>query len=499
MTLPHDSGNLPHVRVREFLGKPLQLLIDGRWLPAASGETFEVRNPATGDVIGTAAAGAAEDIDRAVAAARRAFASPGWRTMRPADRRLLLWKLADALEAHAEELSLLETLDNGMPRMAADFFCRIVAVETLRYNAGWVGKVNGETPEVAAADQHVYTLKEPIGVVGAILPWNGPLGMVAARIAPAIAAGCTLVLKPAELTPLTALRVGELALEVGFPPGVLNIVTGFGHTAGRALSEHPDVDKISFTGSTAVGRQIVRAAAGNLKRVSLELGGKSPVIVLPDADLERAIESAASGIFWNSGQICVAGSRLYAHKAIFDRVVAGVIERARSLKVGSGLEPGTQIGPLISAQHLERVSGYIRSGLEEGAELVTGGKRIGTQGYFVEPTVLSRTHASMRVVREEIFGPVLCAMPIEEEDLLAIASVANDTDYGLSAYVWTRDISVAHKLARAIRSGSIRINGGTDLDPALPFGGVKQSGWGRENGREGVEMYLETKSVSIRL
>jgi len=486
-------------RARDFLAQPLKLLINGQWLPALSGETFEVINPATGELIGRAAAGDARDVGRAVAAARQAFESRGWRTMPPADRRALLFKLAEALEAHADELSLLETLDNGMPLSVAKFFCRSVAAESLRYCAGWVGKLGGETVEVGVPDHHVYTLKEPVGVVGAILPWNGPIGMVASKLGPAIAAGCTVVLKPAELTPLTAVRVGELAMEVGFPPGVVNIVTGFGATAGRALSEHPDVDKISFTGSTAVGKEIIRAASGNLKRVSLELGGKSPVIVLADADLESAAQSAANAIFWNAGQICVAGSRLYVHKAVFDRVVGDVVERAGTLKVGSGLDPRTEIGPLISERHLARVNSYIQSGLQEGARLIIGGDRLGTDGYFLKPTILTNTNASMRVVREEIFGPVLCAMPIDDDDLPAIARVANDTDYGLSAYVWTRNLSVAHKLAASIRSGTVRINGGTDLDPAMPFGGMKQSGWGRENGREGIEQYLETKSVSIRL
>jgi phenylacetaldehyde dehydrogenase len=486
-------------RVAQFLAKPLRLLIDGRWVPAASGETFEVSNPATGGRIASAAAGAEADVDAAVKAARRAFESRAWRGMSAPERRRLLWRLADALEKHADELSLLETLDNGMPRAAAYFFCRTVAVEALRYNAGWVGKLNGETVEVSEPNHHVYTLKEPVGVVGAITPWNGPLGMAASRIAASIAAGCTLVLKPAELTPVTAVRLGELVLEAGFPPGVINIVTGFGDVAGRALAQHQGVDKITFTGSTGVGRSIVTAAAGNLKRVSLELGGKSPVIILPDADLDLAAESAAKGIFWNAGQICVAGSRLYAHNDVFERIVEKVAARARTLRVGSGLDPATEIGPLISRGQLRRVTDYIHSGLEEGAEVVAGGEAIEGQGYFVQPTILAKTSATMSVVREEIFGPVLCVMALEDEDLERIARLANDTPYGLSAYVWTRDIGKAHRLARAVRSGTVRVNGGTDLDPAMPFGGWKQSGWGRENGREGLELYLETKTVSVRL
>jgi phenylacetaldehyde dehydrogenase len=309
-----------------------------------------------------------------------------------------------------------------------------------------------------------------------------------------------VVLKPAELTPLTAIRLAQLIQEVGFPPGVINVVTGFGDPAGKALVEHPDVDKISFTGSTVVGKSILTGAAGNLKRVALELGGKSPVIVFPDADLDRATEGAANGIFGNAGQVCVAGSRLYVHKKVFDRVVEGVVDRAKKLKVGSGLDPETQMGPLVSQKQLDRVSGYIESGREQGAEVVVGGKRVeGSAGYFMQPTVLAETQANMRVVKEEIFGPVVCAMPIDDDDLDRIARIANDVDYGLSSYVWTRDISIAHKLARKIKAGTVRINGGVGVDYAMPFGGYKQSGWGRENGREGAESYTEVKTVSVQL
>ncbi len=362
------------------------------------------------------------------------------------------------------------------------------------------GKINGETPALAPPNHHAYTLREPVGVVGAIVPWNFPFAMAVAKIAPALAVGCTVVLKPAELTPLTAIRLAHLIQQVGFPPGVVNVVTGFGDPAGKALVQHPDVDKVSFTGSTAVGKSILAGAAGNLKRVALELGGKSPVIVFPDADLDRAVEGAANGIFMNAGQVCVAGSRLYVHKKVFDRVVEGVVDRARKLKVGSGMEPDTQMGPLVSQKQLERVSGYIDSGKEQGAEVVVGGKRLeGSGGFFMQPTVLAETSRDMRVVREEIFGPVVCAMPIDDDDLDRIARVANETDYGLSSNIWTRDISVAHKLAKKIKAGTVRINGGVGLDYALPFGGYKQSGWGRENGREGVKAYTEVKSVTVAL
>jgi len=488
----------PLTLVRSFLARAHALFIDGKFVPARSGETFEVINPATGEVFAKASAGAATEIDLAVKAARRAFDSGPWSAMNPSVRRNLMWKLADALEKNGDEIAILETLNNGMPLSMARSMVTGGA-ECLRYNAGWAGKINGETPTISAPNHHVYSLREPVGVVGAITPWNGPLAMAVAKIAAALAAGCTVVLKPAELTPLTAIRLAELIAEVGFPPGVVNVVTGFGDPAGKALVNHPEVDKISYTGSTVVGKSIVAAAAGNLKRVALELGGKSPVIIFPDADLERATASAAEGIFRNAGQACVAGSRLYVHKKVFDQVVRGVVERAKTLKVGSGIQSDTQMGPLISQKQLDRVSGYVQSGKEQGAEIVVGGKRVEGKGYFMQPTVLAETNRDMRVVQEEIFGPVVCAMPIDNEDLDRIVSVANDTEYGLSSSIWTRDISLAHKLARRIKAGTVRINGGMGLDYAMPFGGYKQSGWGRENAREGVEAYTEVKTVSVAL
>jgi len=488
----------PLTLVRSFLARTQALFIDGKFVPARSGETFEVINPATGEVFAKASAGAAADIDLAVKAARRAFDSGPWSAMNPSVRRNLMWKLADALEKNGDEIAILETLNNGMPLSMARSMVTGGA-ECLRYNAGWAGKINGETPTISAPNHHVYTLREPVGVVGAITPWNGPLAMAVTKIAAALAAGCTVVLKPAELTPLTAIRLAELIAEVGFPPGVVNVVTGFGDPAGKALVNHPEVDKISYTGSTVVGKSIAAAAAGNLKRVALELGGKSPVIIFPDADLERATASAAEGIFRNAGQACVAGSRLYVHKKVFDQVVRGVVERAKTLKVGSGIQSDTQMGPLISQKQLDRVSGYVQSGKEQGAEIVVGGKRVEGKGYFMQPTVLAETNRDMRVVQEEIFGPVVCAMPIDNEDLDRIVSVANDTEYGLSSSIWTRDISLAHKLARRIKAGTVRINGGMGLDYAMPFGGYKQSGWGRENAREGVEAYTEVKTVSVAL
>jgi phenylacetaldehyde dehydrogenase len=482
-----------------FFAKTHQLFINGQWADAETGQTIDVVNPATGDVFARVQAGGAGDVDKAVKAARAAFESGPWSKMTALDRAKLLWKLADALDEHGDEIGLIESLDNGMPLPMARFGAVAGSANNLRYNAGWAGKVLGETIEGNSPGRHTYTLKQPIGVVGAITPWNFPLPMEVAKIAPALAAGCTVVLKPAELTPLTAIKLAELIEAVGFPPGVVNIITGYGDPAGRALVEHPDVDKISFTGSTATGKWIVQAAAGTLKRVSLELGGKSPVLIFPDADLEKAIPGAAMGVFGNAGQVCVAGSRLYVHKDVFDKVVDGVTQMAKNLKVGPGQDAETQMGPLISAKQLERVSGYIQSGREEGAEVVVGGERQGNQGYFMKPTVLAETNRNMKVVREEIFGPVVCAMPIDDNDIEKIAKTANDTTYGLAAYIWTRDMGVAHKLAKKLQAGTVSVNGSAGIDPAVPFGGFKQSGWGRENGYEGAEHFFETKTVSVNL
>ena len=487
-------------RVDAFVARPRLLFINGEWRAAQSGATFDVENPATGRSFAAAAAGDAADIDAAVKAARAAFENPKWTHMAPSARARLLLRLADALEANAEELALLETLDNGMPLMLARFGSVLGAAESLRYHAGWATKLNGETIALSAPGESLaYTLREPVGVVGQIVPWNFPIAMGVAKIAAAIAAGCTVVLKPAEQTPLSTIRLGELIQEVGFPPGVVNIVTGYGETAGKALVDHPDVDKIAFTGSTVVGKQILAGCAGNLKRVTLELGGKAPVFIFPDADLGLATEAAARGIFMNSGQVCAAGSRLFVHEKLYDRVLDGVIEHARKIKVGPGVEPSTTMGPLVSAEQRQRVMGYIDSGAGEGAKVLTGGHALPGEGYFVEPTVLANTTARMRVRREEIFGPVLCAMSFSDADVDALARLGNDTDYGLSASIYTRDLSVAHKLARRLKAGSVRINFAGGVDPAMPLGGYKQSGWGRENGREGTLMYTEIKAVSVGL
>jgi phenylacetaldehyde dehydrogenase len=458
-----------------------------------------VFDPATGQAIAAIAEADAADIDEAVKAARRAFETGPWSKASPQDRSKLIWKLADLLESHADEIAELEALDNGKPIRDARNVDLPGSYEILRYMAGWATKINGETITVSAPGHwHAYTLREPIGVVGQIIPWNFPLMMAAWKIAPALAAGCTVVLKPAEQTPLTALRLGELIQEAGIPDGVVNIVTGFGETAGAALAEHPDVDKVAFTGSTEVGKLIVKASAQNLKRVSLELGGKSPAIVFPDADLDQAIAGTASAIFYNQGQCCTAGSRLFAHKSIYERVVEGVVEEAGKLKVGHGLNPDVNLGPLVSREQLDKVKGYVDSARTQGAEVVTGGKTNG-HGYFVEPTVLAKTNRDMKVVREEIFGPVVCIQSFEDDDLDAVAKFANDTEYGLQASIWTKNLSVAHKMARKIKAGTICINTHNYGDPAWPFGGYKQSGWGREMGKEVMEHYTETKSVAAKL
>jgi phenylacetaldehyde dehydrogenase len=484
--------------VQEFLGQPRKLLIGGQWVGAQSGKNFETRNPATGEVLAQVAEGGRMEIDQAVAAARKAFETGPWPDLAPAERGRLLWKVADLIEQNLEELAELETLDNGKPLL----FSRVVdvpsAVGFFRYMAGWATKVEGTTIPISARGKYfAYTVREPIGVVGQIIPWNYPLVMAAWKLAPALAVGCTCVLKPAEQTPLTALRLGELIQEAGFPDGVVNIVPGFGETAGAALAAHPDVDKIAFTGSTAVGRLIANAATGNLKKVSLELGGKSPNVILADADLKLAIPGSANAIFFNQGQVCTAGSRLFVHQSIFDRVVEGLAGETKKLKVGPGINPANNMGPLVSEEQLDRVCGYLDFGTKEGAKTVVGGKRIGDTGYFVEPTVLVDVKPEMKVVREEIFGPVVTAIPFNEPE--EVISFANDTVYGLAAAVWTRDISKAHRMAAKLRAGTVWINCYNVFDPALPFGGYKQSGWGREMGHAALDLYTESKSVCAQL
>jgi phenylacetaldehyde dehydrogenase len=484
--------------VEAFTSATGKLLIDGEWVEAASGRTFDVINPATEQKLAEVAHGEKEDIEQAVRAARRAFAydSP-WRRMTPSARGKLIWRIGDLIEQHVEELAMLESLDNGKPVGVARVADVPLSADLFHYMAGWPTKILGDTTPISAAGEYLsYTLREPVGVVGQIIPWNFPLLMAAWKLGPALACGCTVVLKPAEQTPLSALYLGELLLEAGLPAGVVNIVTGFGD-AGAALSGHDDVDKVAFTGSTEVGKLIVGAAAGNLKKVSLELGGKSPNVVFADADIDAAIVGAANGIFFNHGQCCNAGSRLYVQKAVFDDVVAGVVEHAKEIKVGPGLEPNTQMGPLISDEQFEKVLGYLQSGADAGAQAVVGGVRVGDRGYFVAPTVLTHTSNDMSVVREEIFGPVVCAIPFDDPDELV--GVANDTNYGLAAGVFTRDISKAHRTAARLRAGTVWINTYHVFDAAQPFGGYKESGWGREMGHHVLENYLETKAVCVAL
>ena len=484
--------------VNKFLATPRKMLIDGQWVEAASGKSFAVYDPATGEVIASVPEGEKEDIDRAVRAARTAFDSGPWRKMTTSMRGRLMNKLADLMEQHAEEFAQLESLDNGKPASIARVADVPLAIDMFRYMAGWATKIEGNTIPVSWPGTYfAYTLREPVGVVGQIIPWNFPLLMAAWKLGPALATGCTIVLKPAEQTPLSALRLGELMQEAGIPDGVVNIVTGFGKDAGAPLAAHADVDKVAFTGSTEVGKFILQAAQGNLKKVSLELGGKSPNIVLKDADLDTAIIGAANAIFFNHGQCCCAGSRLYIERGIFDRVVDGVAEQAKKIKLGHGLNPETQMGPLVSDEQLTRVTGYLQSGLSEGARPLSGAQRYGDTGYFVEPTVLVDVRQDMKVVQEEIFGPVVTALPFK--DLDEVLPVANDTIYGLGAGIWTKDLSKAHRLAAELRAGTVWINCYNVFDAALPFGGYKQSGWGREMGHEVLENYTEVKAVCIRL
>jgi phenylacetaldehyde dehydrogenase len=488
--------------VSSFVAQKHKMLINGKWVESASGKRFPTFNPATGEVLSEVAEGDREDIDRAVKAARAAFETGPWSKMTTSERGRAIWRLADLIEKHLEDFAQIESLDNGKPLKIARVADVPLAVDLFRYMAGWATKIEGNTIPISAGGGKflAYTLREPVGVVGQIIPWNFPLLMAAWKLGPALATGCTVVLKPAEQTPLTSLRLGELLQEAGIPDGVVNIVPGYGETAGAALAAHPDVDKVAFTGSTEVGKLILQAAAGNLKKVSLELGGKSPVVVLDDADVDAVIPGAASAIFFNHGQCCCAGSRLMIHEKIFDKVVAGVADQAKNIKLGPGLDPNTQMGPLVSDEQFKRVTSYINAGVKEGAEVVVGGKKGSDNGgYFVQPTVLSNTKPDMKVVREEIFGPVVCAAPITDADLEDIARRANETTYGLAASVWTRDISKANKLAKRIRAGTVWINCHNVFDASLPFGGYKESGWGREMGEFVLNNYTEVKAVTTAL
>ncbi|HST41183.1 MAG TPA: aldehyde dehydrogenase family protein [Conexibacter sp.] len=486
---------------RRFTSEPRKLLIGGRWQESASGKTFETFDPATGAVLATVAEGDKADVDLAVAAARRALDGP-WSKLNPSERGRIVHRIGDLIMEHADELAELETLDNGKPKAVAAAADVPLAADLFWYMSGWATKLNGGTispsvPYMPGAEFHAYTLREPVGVVGQIIPWNFPLLMAAWKLGPALTTGCTVVLKPAEQTPLSALRLAELIQEAGVPDGVVNVIPGFGETAGAALAQHPDVDKVAFTGSTEVGKLIAQQATGNLKRVSLELGGKSPNIVFSDADVDAAIAGAAQGIFFNQGEVCSAGSRLYVQEDQFDRVVEGISNAASSIRVGHGLDPNTEMGPLVSQEQFDRVTRYLSIGEQEGNRATAGGSAIDGDGWFVQPTVLVDANADSTIVREEVFGPVIAAMPFSDVDDLA--RQANDSAYGLAAGVWTRDISKAHKLAKRIKAGTVHVNSYHVFSAELPFGGYKQSGWGREMGEEVLNNYMETKSVIVGL
>jgi phenylacetaldehyde dehydrogenase len=490
----------PGADAKAFLARGGQrLLINGEWVAGESGQTLASLDPATGAELTRIVRGSAVDVDRAVAAARTAFDGGAWPQMMPVDRSRLLWKMADLLEAHIDELAELETLDQGKPLFVGRWAEIPGAINQFRFFAGQAMNIAGETlnPSInyqpAGKSITAWTLREPVGVVAAIVPWNSPIVLTAMKLAPALAAGCTVVLKPAEDTSLTALRLGELFIKAGFPPGVVNIVTGLGNEVGAALAAHPGVDKITFTGSTQTGRAILDAAKGNLKRVTLELGGKSPAIILPDADLDLAIPGAANSIFFNAGQVCVAGSRLYAHRSIYDRVVEGVAQYAQGMRLGHGLDPQTQMGPVVSLRQAERIESFITGAKADGASLVTGGGRSGANGAFISPAVVADVRADMAIVREEVFGPVVVVQAYD--DLDSVVAAANDTIYGLAASIWTESLSSAHGLSRRLRAGTVWINCHLMFDASLPIGGMKQSGWGRESGAQAMDNYLDWKTV----
>jgi acyl-CoA reductase-like NAD-dependent aldehyde dehydrogenase len=479
---------------RDFVSRSHGLVIGEESVPAADGRTFETIDPATGEPICEVAQAGAEDVDRAVGAARAALEGP-LRKVSPSKRAGLMYTLAELIKANGDELAELESLDNGKPLAAAKGDIA-ASVNHLRYYAGWPTKIEGETIPVSGRDLLCYTLREPVGVCAQIVPWNFPLLMAIWKVSPALASGCPLILKPAEQTPLTALRLGELALEAGFPPGTVNVLTGDGET-GAAMVDHPGVDKVAFTGSTVVGREIGAKCGKALKRVTLELGGKSPNIILEDADLDAAVKGSFQGIYFNSGQACNAASRLLVHADLFDEVIERMASFASEARVGPGLDPETQFGPLVSEEQFGRVTGYIDSGLSEGAEAVAGGMPENGDGYFVNPTLFTGVRDDMKIAREEIFGPVLVAQPYES--LEEVAARANETDFGLAAGLWTRDLSNAHKLAALLEAGSVYVNTWGAGDPAAPFGGYKASGIGREKGHHNLDAYLETKSVFVQL
>ncbi len=484
---------------RKFISSTRPMLIGENWAMAQGGRVTESINPSDGKVFASITEGNADDVDLAVSAARKAFTNKLWYGLTPSAKAKILWRVADLIDRDADILAELECLDAGKPFAAARFGDVAIAAEAFRYHAGWCTKLEGKTVDISVPGQafHCYTKREPLGVAALIVPWNGPIAMAAWKMAPALAAGCSVVVKPADQTALSTLKLGELLLEAGMPPGVVNIITGPGRVVGAALASHMDVDKISFTGSTATGRQILISAGSNFKKVTLELGGKSPAIVFADADINAAVKGIAGGIFSNAGQVCVASSRLYVERPVYDEVVEAIAQAAEKLKVGNALDASTQMGPMISDSHRDNVSALVQKGCAEGAQLVTGGRALEIEGAYMAPTVLANVDQNMSVVREEIFGPVLVAMPFDN-DAEAVA-LANDNDYGLAGSVWTNDLSRAHNLSAEIRAGLIWVNTHGLPDLAMPFGGYKQSGWGREHGREAVDSFSELKSVMIKL
>ena len=480
--------------------KPGKLLIDGQWVESAQGGSFPTVNPATGEVLTMCAEASGEDIDRAVAAARRALESGPWKKMSASERGKILWRVGDLILQHVDELAELESLDQGKPFTEASKIDVPMAAECMQYFAGWATKIHGDT--IPVRGNHLnYTLREPIGVCGLIIPWNFPLLLATWKLGPALAAGNTVVLKPAEQTPLSALRLGELLLEAGIPPGVVNILPGFGPVAGEALVSHPGVDKIAFTGSQKTGQEVMRTASRNLKRVTLELGGKSPNIVFADADLDAAVRGATSGIFYNKGEVCAAGSRLFLEESIHDKFVEKLVDRAKKLPQGDPLDPKTRLGPQVSEAQLNRILSYIGSGRHEGARIACGGDRArpaGVEdGYFVQPTIFTGVKQEMKIAREEIFGPVLSVLTFKDAD--DVLKKANGLFYGLAAGVWSRDIGRCHRLARELEAGTVWINTYNVMDPASPFGGYKMSGFGRDLGEESLSQYTITKSVWVDL
>ncbi|PRS35414.1 betaine-aldehyde dehydrogenase [Bacillus sp. RJGP41] len=483
-------------KLQKFLTGPKKLYINGQFVESASKKTFSTPNPATGQKLADVYEADKEDIDLAVKAARKAFDEGPWSRMSAAARSRLMYKLADLMEENKTELAQLETLDNGKPISETTNADIPLAIEHMRYFAGWSTKIVGQTIPVSG-NYFNYTKHEAVGVVGQIIPWNFPLLMAMWKLGAALATGCTVILKPAEQTPLSALYLAELLAEAGFPDGVVNIVPGFGETAGQALVDHPQVNKIAFTGSTEVGKLIMRSASYSLKRVTLELGGKSPNIILPDADFSKAIPGALNGVMFNQGQVCCAGSRVYIQKKHYDNVVADMASHAKNIKQGIGLDPSTQIGPLVSEEQQNRVMGYIEKGKNEGAEVLVGGNKLGEQGYFVSPTIFAGVEEDMTIAKEEIFGPVIAAMPFE--DLDDVINRANASEYGLAAGLWTSDIANAHYVAGKLRAGTVWVNCYNAFDAASPFGGYKQSGIGREMGSYALDNYSEVKSVWINL